>query len=234
MHCSVQPLLLWPNQFWQDFSITGLYGENYKLIARKDQQTTLTLEYAAQLNYGDPSVFLDHTHNEVSGTENYFEVSPRLSLGKVSGQKLAISPVQDVLITSTWESGEHFDNYLYGILYGIAFDLALPYFQYASLNFYHAYNDLTQDDYQLTISYAIPFKVTTEEFLVDGSLDWFSAEQDHSSELNWTTQYKWNIGQHISPETKLYLGVKHSLWHNKYGIHHAKENYVSALVKYHF
>ena len=90
------------------------------------------------------------------------------------------------------------------------------------------------DDYQLTFSYGIPFKVAAEDFLVDGFLDWSTAEDDHASELNWTTQWKWNAGKHISPETRLYLGVEYSVWNNKYGIKNMNENNVSALVKYHF
>ncbi len=33
---------------WQDFSVTGLYGENYEVV--DDKETTITLEYAAKLN----------------------------------------------------------------------------------------------------------------------------------------------------------------------------------------
>lgn len=215
---------------WQDFSVTGLYGEDYQLIERKDQQSTVTFEYAAKLKYGDIFAFADRTDNDVSGKETYFEVSPRLSLGEVSGQKLAVGPIKDVLISTTWESGEQFNNYLYGF----AVDLAIPYFQYASLNLYRANNQRQHDDYQMTLTYGIPFKLTTEEFLVDGFLDWSTAEQDHASEMNWTTQYKWNVGKHISPETRLYLGIEHSVWNNKYGIKNANERNVSALLKYHF
>lgn len=32
---------------WQDFSLTGLYGENYEVVDEK--QTTLTIEYAAKV-----------------------------------------------------------------------------------------------------------------------------------------------------------------------------------------
>ena len=164
----------------------------------------------------------------------YFELSPRLSLGEISGQKLAFGPVKDVLISTTWEGNNDdfssFDNFLYGV----GFDLAIPYFQYANVNFYRANNEKTADDYQMTIAYALPFKVSTEDFVVDGFLDWSTAEKDHASELNWTTQYKWNVGKHISPETRLYLGIEHSVWNNKFGIKGSDENNVSALVKYHF
>lgn len=215
---------------WQDFSVTGLYGENYELIAREDDQTTVTFEYAAKLKYGDIFAFADRTDNDVSGKETYFEVSPRLSLGAITGQKLEFGPIKDVLVATTWEGGEDFNNYLYG--FGV--DLAIPYFQYAQVNLYRVNNEKSDDDYQLTLTYGVPFKLGTEDFLVDGFLDWSTAEDDHASEMNWTTQWKWNAGKHISPETRLYLGVEHSVWNNKYGIKNMNENNVSALVKYHF
>ena len=224
---------------WQDFSITGLYGEHYAFPGAGDdnQQTTATFEYAAKLNYGDFFGFADRTHND-SGNATYFEVSPRLSLGAVTGQKLELGPIKDVLIAGTWEGnsanypGSDFNNYLYGV----GFDLEIPYFQYTQLNFYKADNEKgSEDDYQMTMVYAIPFKVGTEDFLVDGFLDWSTAEKNgHASELNWTTQYKWNLGKHISPETRLYLGIEHSVWNNKYAVKGTDENNVSALVKYHF
>ncbi|WP_445116873.1 outer membrane protein OmpK [Acinetobacter sp. WZC-1] len=213
---------------WQDFSITGLYGKNYELTPDKEQ-STVTFEYAAKLKYGDFFGFADRLYSG-GESDTYFEVSPRLSLSAVSGRSLALGPVKDVLITTTWEGGKDMNNYLYGL----AVDLDIPYFQYAQLNFYRANNDNIEDDYQLTFSFAVPFKIASEEFLADGFLDWSTAEDDHGSELNWTTQWKWNAGKHISPDTRLYLGIEHSVWHNKYGVQGRDENNVSALIKYHF
>ncbi|WP_038346343.1 outer membrane protein OmpK [Acinetobacter sp. A47] len=217
---------------WQDFSLTGLYGENYEVVDEK--QTTLTIEYAAKVKYADVFFFMDRMRGNEDHKVTYFELSPRFSLGEISGHKLAFGPVKDVLISTTWESNNDdfssFDNFLYGV----GFDLAVPYFQYANVNFYRANNENTSDDYQMTIAYALPFKVSNEDFLVDGFLDWSTGEKDHASELNWTTQYKWNVGKHISPDTRLYLGVEHSVWNNKFGMKNRDENNVSALVKYHF
>lgn len=217
---------------WQDFSLTGLYGENYEVVDEK--QTTLTVEYAAKVKYADVFFFMDRMRGNEDHKVTYFELSPRFSLGEISGQKLAFGPIKDVLISTTWESNNDdfssFDNFLYGL----GFDLAVPYFQYANVNFYRANNENTSDDYQMTIAYALPFKVSNEDFLVDGFLDWSTGEKDHASELNWTTQYKWNVGKHISPDTRLYLGVEHSVWNNKFGMKNRDENNVSALIKYHF
>lgn len=223
---------------WQDFSLTGLYGENYKVPFstqdEKIEQSTVTAEYAAGFKYGDFFAFADRTNNDPNGNETYFEVAPRLSLGAVTGQKLELGPITDILIATTWEGnsakGSDFNNYLYGV----GFNLAIPYTNYATINFYKAENDLQEDDYQMTITYAVPFKIGGEEFLADAFLDWSTAEgPDHKSELNWTSQYKWNVGKHISPETKLYLGIEHSVWNNKFGTN-IDQHDVSALVKYHF
>lgn len=221
---------------WQDFSLSALYGENYKApfaaSNEKIDQSTITAEYAAGLKYGDIFAFADRTNNDF-GNETYFEVAPRLSLGAVTGQKLELGPIKDVLIATTWEGNSgasDFNNYLYGI----GFALNIPYTSYANINFYKADNDLQKDDYQMTITYAVPFKIGGEEFLADAFLDWSTAEgPDHKSELNWTSQYKWNVGKHISPETKLYLGIEHSIWNNKFGTD-VDQHDVSALVKYHF
>ncbi len=61
----------------------------------------------------------------------------------------------------------------------------------------------------------------SEDFLVDAFLDWSTAEKGaQASELNWTSQYKWNVGKHISPKTKLYVGIEHSsleqqIWYSR-------------------
>src|SRR5690606_33228844 len=152
------------------------------------------------LKYGDFFAFADRTESG-GNSDTYFEASPRLSLGAVSGKKLEAGPVKDVLVATTWEGGKDMNNYLYGV----GFDLAIPYFQYAQLNFYRASNDIQKDDYQMTFVYGVPFKLGSEDFLVDGFLDWSTAEKDtvaHASELNWTTQWKWNAGKHISPDTR--------------------------------
>lgn len=218
---------------WQDFSLTGLYGENYRVPFAGDnnQQTTVTFEYAAGFKQGDVFFFLDRARMDDDSKSSYFEFAPRLSLSSITGQSLSFGPVKDVLVATTWEGGEDFDNFHYGI----GFALDIPYTSYANINFYRANNENIDDDYQMTITYAIPFKLGGEEFLADAFLDWSTAEKgSHASELNWTSQYKWNVGKHISPDTKLYLGIEHSVWNNKYGLKDQDQNDVSALIKYHF
>ena len=218
---------------WQDFSVTGLYGEDYELT-KAPEQATVTFEYAAKFKYGDVFAFADRTESD-GNKDTYFEFAPRLSLGAVTGKSLEFGIVKDVLIATNWEAGsgdssQGMNNYLYGV--GV--DLAIPYFQYFQANVYRAHNEHTDDDWQLTFAYGLPFKLSNQDFLFDGFMDWSTTEDTHASELNWTSQLKWNAGKYISPETRLYLGIEYSVWNNKYGVRDANENNVSALVKYHF
>ncbi len=169
---------------WQDFSLTGLYGENYELGT--EDRTTLTAEYAAKLKYSDVFFFVDQQWDGNDKDNTYFEFAPRLSLGEVSGQDLSFGPVKDVLVATTWEhNAGHGENVEFNnFLYGVGFALNIPYTQYANVNFYRADNNNTDDDYQMTITYAVPFKLGSEDFLVDAFLDWSTAEKDHASELN--------------------------------------------------
>lgn len=218
---------------WQDFSLTALYGENYEVI--DNQQTTATFEYAAKIDYADVFFFVDHSWGGDHSNITYSELSPRLSLGEVSGKKLSYGPIKDVLIATTWERNrDDFNNNFDNFLYGVGLDFDVPYFQYLNLNLYRADNEKTHNDYQMTVTYALPLKAADEDFLVDGFLDWSTGEDDHASELNWTTQLKWNVGKHISPKTRLYFGVEYSIWNNKFGIQGADEHNASALIKYHF
>jgi len=105
--CTISANSIFAAPIWQDFSITGLYGTDYQLIAKEDKQTTVTFEYASKLKYGDFFIFADRTHNDVRGDQTYFEASPRLSLGAVTGKELKFGPVKDVLLATTWEVGSN-------------------------------------------------------------------------------------------------------------------------------
>src|SRR5690606_41551323 len=89
---------------WQDFSVTGLYGENYAypVVGDEIEQRTVTAEYAAGLKYGDFFAFAVRSNTD-AGNDTYFVVTPRLSLGAVAGQTLELVPINDVIMPSLWE-----------------------------------------------------------------------------------------------------------------------------------
>jgi len=223
---------------WSDFSLSYLYGSHYSTVyGGEDDRTYITVEHASGHSWGDNFLFIDRQMDHGTGADDdedssyYGELSPRLSFGKISGADLSFGPISDVLLASTWEAGDGFDN----LLYGLGFDLDIPGFRYFNVNLYKVNNDLVDDDEQLTLTWAYPFSVASQDFLIDGFLDWSSAADDHKSEMNFTPQIKWNAGKLMGLESPLYVGMEYAYWNNKYGNSDGKdERSASLLVKWHF
>ena len=75
---------------WQDNSLTYLNGIDFKVDPPKQQ--TVTFEHASGWSFGDLFIFVDGikynteaTNGAGDGHTFYGEISPRLSLGKISG-----------------------------------------------------------------------------------------------------------------------------------------------------
>lgn len=215
-------------QLWSSFSLTYLNGSEYEV--GDDDRQVVTVEHASGHSWGDNFFFLDRLKSSDGYTENYMELSPRLSLGSLSGRDLSFGPVQDLLLAGTWESGEGFDNYLAGI--GASLDL--PGFRYFNVNLYQVNNENKDDDQQLTLTWGLPFELGSAEFLYDGFLDWSTAESDHASEMNFTSQLKWNAGKLFGAKSPVYVGVEYAHWNNKFGIKGVDERNPSLLLKWHF
>lgn len=215
-------------QLWSDFSLTYVKGSKFEVVD-PDQQT-ITVEHASGHNWGDTFFFVDRQESEDGDTSTYFEVSPRLSLGYVTGADLSFGPVKDLFLAGTWESGDGFDNFMTGV--GVSLDL--PGFQYANVNLYKVNNDNVSDDVMMTLTWGVPFSISNAEFLYDGFVDWSSEKDDHAAETNFTSQLKWNAGKLIGTESPVYIGVEYSHWTNKYGIDGADERNPSLLLKWHF
>ncbi|MBT00586.1 MAG: ion channel protein Tsx [Oceanospirillaceae bacterium] len=213
---------------WQDFSLSYLNGSEYEV--GDDDRQVITVEHASGHSWGDTFFFMDRLKSDNGYTENYMEFSPRLSLGKVSGNELSWGPIKDVLISTTWESGEGFDNFLYGV--GLALDL--PGFRYFNINLYQANNENWDDDEQLTLTWGYPFSIGQADFLYDGFLDWSTKSDTNESERNFTSQLKWNAGKHMGLKSPLYVGMEYAHWTNKFGIDGVDEHNPALLVKWHF
>ena len=94
-----------------------------------------------------------------------------------------------------------------------------------------------QDDLQLTVTWAAPIEVGPARFLIDGYIDWSTAEDDHKSEFQFTPQIKLDVSNFWGEPGVLYAGVEYQYWNNKFGLGDTlidDQSSVSALVKFHF
>lgn len=223
---------------WQDVSLSLLHGDNY-LLAPDNRATVATLEHASGHNWGDTFLFVDHFDYNKGDSAIYGEFSPRLSLSYLTGKELIAGPIKDILLATTWEHGNgpddvRFDNGLYGL----GFALNITGFKYFNLNVYRRDNQYTKNNYQASISYALPFTLAGQTFLFDGFADWTSTTSQQRSSLNYTSQLKWQLYKGKSGN-RLYMGMEYVYWNNKYGVKdssrlNSNERNANLLLKYHF
>ncbi|SIS70312.1 outer membrane protein OmpK [Neptunomonas antarctica] len=220
------------NQLWSNFSVSYLKGSDYEVGDNKRQ--VVTFEHASGHSWGDTFLFIDRSVSDDSTRETYFEFGPRVSLNYLTGLDLSVGPVKDVLLAGQWEGKSDkfggFDNFLFGV--GMKLDV--PGFSYVNANVYHVNNGNKDSDEQLSVSFAAPFSVGSAEFLYDGFIDWSTSASDHASEMNFTSQLKWNAGKLLGSKAPVYVGVEYAYWNNKFGINGVDERNPSLLLKWHF
>ncbi len=223
--------------FFYDNSVSVLYGQSYEVI--ESDQAVVTFEHFSANSWGDIFIFGDRlmSTGDENGdqTETYVEVSPRFKVSNFDG-----GIVKNLYVATTWEMSEAEDN----LLVGLGTDFNIPGFQNLSLNAYRRLNDNYEDTFQTTLVWGVPFAIAGQNFMFDGFWDWATATSndpvnEKAASSNFTYQLKWDAAQLIGTDKKVYVGIEHATWNNKFAIEHSsgfdtKENVVSALVKVHF
>ncbi|GAA0368182.1 outer membrane protein OmpK [Bowmanella denitrificans] len=211
---------------WSDFSLSYLNGSHYQ-VGDSDRQVA-TFEYATGTSWGGAFLFIDRLHSDNGDKETYGEFSPKFTLHEFAGTGW----VKRLSAAATIEVGEEFTHYLYGAGIG----LKPAGFNYLNVDLYRRNNDSGKDSWQTTITWAVPFKLASSQWLFDGFLDWSSAigEQGTAASMNWTSQLKWNLTPYLGLKSPLYLGMEYAYWNNKYGIQGVHERNANLLIKWHF
>ncbi|WP_407315920.1 outer membrane protein OmpK [Pseudomonas sp. nanlin1] len=231
---------------WQSNSLTYLYGKDFTVNPQIQQ--TVTFEHADAWAYGDNFLFVDKIFYNGEADANlgantyYGEISPRLSMGKIFGQKFEFGPITDVLLAMTYEFGEG-DSESY--LIGPAFDLAVPGFDYFQINFYQRHTDGNRagdNVWQITPVWSYTIPVGKSDILIDGFIDWVvdndsNAQGTYHANLHFNPQIKYDLGKALNLGAKqLYVGIEYDYWKDKYGIKDSRffdsdQNTASLLVK---
>ena len=208
---------------WQDNSLTYLNGIDFKVDPPKQQ--TVTFEHASGWSFGDLFIFVDGikynteaTNGAGDGHTFYGEISPRLSLGKISGADLSFGPVKDVLLAATYEFGEDdVDSYLLGP----AVDLNIPGFDYFQLNTYLRTTDGRRDGdnvWQITPVWSYTIPVGDSDLVIDGFMDWVVDNDDsYHANLHFNPQIKYDLAKAMGWGKRFYVGVEYDYWSDKYG-----------------
>lgn len=239
---------------WHNESLTVLSGKHYKVNPHRQQ--TATFEHVSGWTWGDLFLFVDSIHYKHEKDPNlgkstyYGEITPRFSLGKITGKDFSFGFVKDVLVATTYEFGE---NRQHNYLIGPGFDLAIPGFDFFQFNVYYRKSDSNKvpaGAVQITPVWAVTVPVGNSDILFDGYFDWVvnnkkakrSAhhQNDYHANMHFNPQLKYDLGKALGYDAKhLYVGIEYDYWSNKYGIKDSKafrtdQNTYSAIVKYHF
>jgi len=232
---------------WQETNFQYLWGANFRNLdfsqtpvgsTRDSSRSTITVEHADAWKYGDNFLFFDITNPEVTRknspkTSIYGEISPRLSIGKITGLDLSAPFVKDVLLAGTLEidggGGGGFHNYLYGM----GLSLNLPKFNFADFNVY-VRNDTQQSGvtYQITPCWQLPFAVGKANFVFEGFSDIAGPEGDLSFNIDFQPRLLLDLGKLWDKPGNLFVGTELMIWHNKYGFKGVDEFAPQAMVKW--
>jgi nucleoside-specific outer membrane channel protein Tsx len=214
--------------FFYDNSLTALYGQSYESTFGSDtDNVVLTFEHFSAHSWGDVFAFGDRVMEvEQDGTSTYIEVAPRF---KVSGFDAGI--VKNVYLATQWEMSEFDDNFLVGL----GTDFNIRGFQNLSFNAYQRLNDDGDNNYQTTTVWGVPFAIAGQNFKFDGFWDWATGTANgKAATSNFTYQLKWDAAPTLGMTNKVYVGIEHAIWDNKYQNDSFNENVVNAIVKVHF
>lgn len=228
---------------WSDNSISYLKNTNDFQVLENDNINVITFEHASGHNWGDVFFFADRItaskdQNNSKHEETYGELEVRFSLSYLTDTKVAMGPLSDAFLVTTWEhdtgnkggNGFGFNNYLLGI--GASWDVAG--FNFLKSNIYHVQNDDTDNDYQLTVAWGYPITIGKHDIIFDGYMDWSSAADDHKADFHFNPQLRLDVGKYFGKAKFVEVGIEYSHWRNKFGISGIDtENTVSAMVKVH-
>lgn len=227
---------------WSSTNIQYLYGDTYeaiyfdgaagKLDSYDVSGSVITLEHVNGWKYGDNFFFVDFTNPDSTdkdiGSSAYGEISPRLSLSKISGSDLSMGIIKDVLITTTMEIGEGFHNYLYGL----AVDLDFPGWPVFQVNYYVRNEAVTDTGNQITLVWLKPFSVGPLDFTFEGFLDYAYGLDPAEDNLLTAPRLLVDLGKLWGAPGTLQAGVEYQIWRNKYGIDGIDEDVAQLMLKW--
>lgn len=203
---------------WSDYSVTYLNGSNYE-VGDADREV-LTFEHAAGTSWGDSFMFFDRLESDNGDVETYGEFAPRV---RFSEARFGI--FKNFYFAPSIEMGPK-TNYLWGV----STDIDIEAFAFFKLSAFFKDNGAGGNNEQVTLSWGLPLG----PLFYDGFMDYATSVNGGKSQMNLTSQLKYDIAPHFNLENKFYVGFEYVFWNNKFGIDGVDERNLNLLVKYHY
>lgn len=210
-------------------NIQYLYG-NFEgptfLDTMEGAKHTVTVEHYRTFEYGDLFAFADYVYTKeglrFTGKKNdlYGEISPRLSLNKLTGTPTSSGLVKEVYASFQYNRSDTYHAWLYGA----GCDLNVPGFSVFGLNLYRKHQNLGEHTYQLSFNY---YALLGRGWHFEGFTDWTT--RDFLSQ----NQLLFNLSPLMNMKAgKLEVGTEWHYYHEN--TYHTDSDVFQAMVKYTF
>ncbi|MDH5723643.1 MAG: DUF5020 domain-containing protein, partial [Alphaproteobacteria bacterium] len=190
---------------WHSTNVQILRGHGYVLGSDNDR-IIMTLEHANRWKYGDFFAWVDMTWFDNGGDDAYAEFTPRLSLGKVTGEDLSFWIFKDFYLAAQLEKGE---KGLERYMTGVGTDLDLPGFKFFKANLFNRNNPDREDHtWQVYLAWNYPFEAASRKFVIEGYSDLFGEEGGTTvPHQSFVPRFLMDVGDIIGqPDGKLFAG----------------------------
>lgn len=192
-------------------NIQYLYGDfngNSGFDTTGGGKHTVTLENFTTYDYGDFYGFVDYAvadkrfKTQDKSSDIYFELSPRISFSKLSGEDLSFLFVKDIYMAGQYNRQVHKYSDFKAWLYGVGADFDIKGFDVFCVNLYKKEQNFGSDTYQLSANY-ISRDIFGTKFTIDGFTDWTEYDFLSQNKLLYKLGYK-------PFKSSLYVGLE---WH---------------------
>lgn len=210
-------------------TVNAIYGSGYR--AEDRQQWRLRFEHVSRYKYGDNFFFFAVQNPTAPGTNIYSEFAPRLSFSKLFEQPIRYGIIKDTLLAGQLNyNGTGFRAYLYGL----GFDLDVPYFKVLQLNIYRRKNPTFNDGtFQITPVWVLPFSVNHVNLTYSGFLDYTGSENGLKTHMLTRSQLLADLGELSGKARKtLYVGPRFSYWRHKRGVSGVDDRVLEFMLQW--
>ncbi len=237
----------------QAVSVSFLHGGNFRDDLGYDKdKTIMTIENFSMWEYGTVFFYYDITEpfstNKGDSSQFFGGISPTFSLSKITGKDFSYGILRDVSIRLELENGSgygnnNFRNYFYGFQY----DLAIPGFDFFSLNTVIRDNPLSRGvGFQLGMFWQMSWEFSRyNRWKFTGFLATSPWDGDQDPELKYfahrgrylTTQPQllYDLGYAMTGKpNRIEVGTEYAYFINRYQLKDKPEQCLQAMAKFSF
>lgn len=202
----------------------GFRGDAFIYDTQDGKKSTITFEHYRTWALGDLYMFVDLMDGkkfDESSFDVYTEISPRLSLSKMTGSNISYALFKEFYVATQLNQGYDYQAWLVGL----GTDIDISGFEYMNLNIYLKSSNIESDTYQMSTAYR------TEELLhlhLEGFVDLTPRD------INTQNQLLWDAGYFLRRADTFFIGTEWLYYDRSHHDERSHTNVWQLMAKYRF